>query len=145
VGRTAHPSPLSAGPTWILPIYQLSREMIRDRQHELQDRSYMFRVADHPPNASTQERLSGLIDAFDGLKPTRAPPMQVKRRNADFSRCQVVCKSGNPCTAPAKRGSRFCALHGDPKHAAEIGRKGGKSNRHVTRLATFLFLVLPPR
>ncbi len=58
-------------------------------------------------------------------------PVPVKRRSGDFSRCQAVCKSGKPCTAPAKKGSRFCALHGNPQYAAEIGRKGGQSNRHV--------------
>lgn len=63
--------------------------------------------------------------------------MPLKRQNTDVSRCQAVCKSGRPCTARAKKGSKFCALHSDPKHAAEIGRKGGKSNRHIFETRDF--------
>jgi Stress-induced bacterial acidophilic repeat motif len=29
------------------------------------------------------------------------------------------------------RGGTYCALHSDPKKAAELGRKGGRANRHT--------------
>ena len=45
-------------------------------------------------------------------------------------RCSARTKLGNACKAPAVTGTRFCALHGDPDRAAELGRMGGRRNRH---------------
>ena len=44
--------------------------------------------------------------------------------------CSAKTKRGTPCRAAAIMGSPFCALHGDPKRAAELGRLGGRKNRH---------------
>ena len=45
-------------------------------------------------------------------------------------KCSARTKQGNECQAPAVVGTRFCALHGDPARAAELGRMGGRKNRH---------------
>lgn len=45
-------------------------------------------------------------------------------------RCSARTRLGNACKAPAVIGTRFCALHGDPERAAELGRMGGLRNRH---------------
>lgn len=44
--------------------------------------------------------------------------------------CSARTKSGNECRAGAVTGTKFCALHGDPARAAELGRMGGRRNRH---------------
>ena len=44
--------------------------------------------------------------------------------------CSATTKSGHPCQAAAVHGTRFCALHADPARAAELGRMGGRKNRH---------------
>ena len=45
-------------------------------------------------------------------------------------KCSAKTKRGDHCRAPAVIGTSFCALHGDPKRAAELGRMGGRRNRH---------------
>ena len=45
-------------------------------------------------------------------------------------KCSARTKQGNECRAAAVIGTRFCALHGDPERAAELGRMGGLRNRH---------------
>jgi hypothetical protein len=45
-------------------------------------------------------------------------------------KCSARTKQGNECRAAVVIGTRFCALHGDPKLAAELGRMGGLRNRH---------------
>ncbi len=45
-------------------------------------------------------------------------------------KCSAINKRGTPCQAAAVHGSPFCALHGDPERAAELGRMGGLKNRH---------------
>lgn len=44
--------------------------------------------------------------------------------------CSAKTKRGHPCRAAVVCGTRFCALHGDPTRAAELGRMGGLKNRH---------------
>lgn len=46
------------------------------------------------------------------------------------TKCSARTKSGNECRAAAVVGTPFCALHGDPERAAELGRIGGRKNRH---------------
>ena len=45
-------------------------------------------------------------------------------------RCRAKTKQGSDCRAAAVVGTQFCALHGDPSRAAELGRMGGRKNRH---------------
>jgi hypothetical protein len=47
------------------------------------------------------------------------------------SRCKAVAKSGKPCRAAATAGG-LCFFHANPNKASELGRIGGKSNRHAT-------------
>jgi hypothetical protein len=56
--------------------------------------------------------------------------------------CSARTKSGNECRAGAVTGTQFCALHGDPKRAAELGRMGGRRNRHY--VDTEAINITPP-
>jgi len=47
------------------------------------------------------------------------------------SRCQARTKKGKPCRAAATEGG-LCFFHANPNKAAELGRIGGKANRHVS-------------
>ena len=51
------------------------------------------------------------------------------RKNLD-SRCQAQTRSGKPCRAAATAGG-LCFFHANPNKAAELGRRGGRSNRHA--------------
>jgi hypothetical protein len=44
--------------------------------------------------------------------------------------CRAKTKRGAPCRAAVVHGTTFCPLHGDPGKAAELGRMGGRKNRH---------------
>jgi|SRR5271166_879421 len=57
--------------------------------------------------------------------------MLLKRRTAANGTCRATTKAGRQCAAPVIRGAVYCALHSDPKKAAELGRKGGIANRHT--------------
>jgi hypothetical protein len=46
------------------------------------------------------------------------------------SRCNARAKSGKPCGAAATPGG-LCFFHANPKKASELGRIGGRSNRHA--------------
>ena len=48
----------------------------------------------------------------------------------DDGRCKGTTKDGRPCRARATE-SGFCYLHTHPEKAAELGRAGGRANRHV--------------
>ena len=50
-------------------------------------------------------------------------------------RCSAKTKQGSDCRAAAVMGTQFCALHGDPARAAELGRMGGRKNRHYVDAA----------
>jgi hypothetical protein len=50
-------------------------------------------------------------------------------RNED-SRCKGVTKRGEPCRAAATAGG-LCFFHANPSKASELGRIGGRKNRHV--------------
>ena len=46
-------------------------------------------------------------------------------------RCKAKTKSGKPCQAAATPGG-LCFFHANPDKACELGRIGGKKNRHAT-------------
>lgn len=52
-----------------------------------------------------------------------------------IGRCKAKTKAGKRCSAPACQNG-ICALHGDPKRAAELGRKGGRRNRRFVPQAS---------
>lgn len=56
--------------------------------------------------------------------------------------CSAKTKRGRPCRAAVVYGTRFCALHGDPARAAELGRMGGLKNRHY--VDTEEVTIVPP-
>ncbi len=45
-------------------------------------------------------------------------------------RCKAKTKSGKPCGAAATAGG-LCFFHANPNKASELGRIGGRSNRHA--------------
>jgi hypothetical protein len=45
-------------------------------------------------------------------------------------RCKAKTKSGKPCRAAATAGG-LCFFHANPDKASELGRIGGRSNRHA--------------
>jgi hypothetical protein len=45
------------------------------------------------------------------------------------NRCKATAKSGNPFRAAATAGG-LCFFHANPNKAAELGRMGGRKNRH---------------
>lgn len=47
----------------------------------------------------------------------------------DENRCKTRTKAGKPCRAAATGGG-LCFFHANPKKAAELGRIGGRGNRH---------------
>src|SRR5207248_10926486 len=50
---------------------------------------------------------------------------------ARHGQCQAMTKADTPCPAPAvERG--LCFFHAHPEKTAELGREGGRKNRHVT-------------
>jgi hypothetical protein len=51
--------------------------------------------------------------------------------NHKAHRCKGKTKSGNPCGAAATAGG-LCFFHANPNKASELGRIGGKKNRHFT-------------
>ncbi len=56
-------------------------------------------------------------------------------------KCSAKTKGGNLRRAAVVHGTRFCALHGDPARAAELGRMGGLKNRHYVDPEA---IVIPP-
>jgi hypothetical protein len=54
--------------------------------------------------------------------------MYTKKRNE--SRCKGLTKAGKACRAAATDGG-LCFFHTNPNKAAELGRIGGRSNRHA--------------
>ena len=46
------------------------------------------------------------------------------------SHCQGRTKAGKPCRAAATAGG-LCFFHANPAKASELGRQGGRKNRHV--------------
>lgn len=47
------------------------------------------------------------------------------------SRCKGLAKNGKPCRAAATEGG-LCFFHANPNKASELGRIGGRRNRHVS-------------
>jgi general stress protein YciG len=50
--------------------------------------------------------------------------------NDKARRCKGKNKSGQPCGAAATAGG-VCYFHANPDKASELGRKGGRQNRHT--------------
>ena len=50
-------------------------------------------------------------------------------------RCHGMNKQGQPCGARATE-SGYCYLHAHPEMAAQLGRAGGRQNRHVVEGVT---------
>jgi hypothetical protein len=50
-------------------------------------------------------------------------------KNLD-SRCKAMAKTGRPCRAAATAGG-LCFFHANPNKASELGRIGGRNNRHA--------------
>jgi hypothetical protein len=46
-------------------------------------------------------------------------------------RCRAKTKSGQPCRAAATPGG-LCFFHANPDKASELGRLGGRANRHAS-------------
>jgi hypothetical protein len=40
--------------------------------------------------------------------------------------CQKMKRDGNQCRARARSGHKYCALHAEPRKAAELGSRGGR-------------------
>jgi hypothetical protein len=54
----------------------------------------------------------------------------MRKEKTMSEKCNAKTKRGAPCRAAAVFGTQLCALHGDPTRAAELGRLGGRKNRH---------------
>jgi hypothetical protein len=54
---------------------------------------------------------------------------KMNRKDLD-SRCKARAKSGKPCRAAVTAGG-LCFFHANPSMASELGRIGGRSNRHA--------------
>ena len=60
--------------------------------------------------------------------------MSLNRSKLMLAQCKATTSSGARCKAkPHKCG--LCFFHSDPKKAAELGRKGGRRNRHTYEAA----------
>ena len=59
-------------------------------------------------------------------------------------KCSATTTAGKRCRAAAVRGG-LCCLHGDPKRAAEMGRKSGQARRTKDLLAQERAELSPPR
>lgn len=53
------------------------------------------------------------------------------------AKCKAKTKAGTPCRAPAVEKS-LCFFHAHPEKAAELGRDGGRKNRHRIPIASEL-------
>jgi hypothetical protein len=51
-------------------------------------------------------------------------------KEAETTRCKAQTKAGKPCRAAATRGG-LCFFHANPNKASELGRIGGRKNRHT--------------
>jgi general stress protein YciG len=54
----------------------------------------------------------------------------LKRSKPALAQCKATTSSGERCKAKPHK-DNLCFFHSDPKKAAELGRKGGKANRHT--------------
>lgn len=57
--------------------------------------------------------------------------MPSNQQRAPNGKCQAATRAGRQCAAPVIRDNVYCALHSDPQKAAELGREGGRANRHI--------------
>jgi len=53
------------------------------------------------------------------------------KKTRNHSQCRAKTKDGKPCRAAAVSNG-LCLFHGNPNLASELGRKGGRSKRHVS-------------
>lgn len=64
----------------------------------------------------------------DGVRANSEEYLKMILRNSN-SRCQAKTKEGRPCRAAATEGG-LCFFHASPRKAVELGRIGGRKNRH---------------
>jgi Family of unknown function (DUF5763)/Stress-induced bacterial acidophilic repeat motif len=67
--------------------------------------------------------------------------MTLKRSKPTPAQCKATTSSGERCKARPHK-DNLCLFHFDPKKAAELGRKGGRANRHTFSAPTQE--VVPP-
>ncbi len=53
------------------------------------------------------------------------------KKTRNHSQCRAKTKDGKPCRAAAVSNG-LCLFHGNPNLASELGRKGGRSKRHIS-------------
>jgi hypothetical protein len=53
------------------------------------------------------------------------------------AKCKAMTKAGTPCQAPTVE-KGLCFFHAHPEKAAELGRDGGRKNRHRIPIASEL-------
>jgi hypothetical protein len=58
--------------------------------------------------------------------------MRIKAPKSVNGRCKATTKSGVPCTAWATEGG-LCFFHANPAKTKQLGRAGGRKNRHFPR------------
>ena len=58
-----------------------------------------------------------------------------REANRMSNTCSATTKRGTRCRAAVVIGSQFCAMHGEPGRASELGRRGGQRNRHYVETA----------
>jgi hypothetical protein len=58
---------------------------------------------------------------------------ELEHATSEF-KCKGLTKAGRPCRAAAGEGG-LCYFHANPSKAQELGRIGGRRNRHVTGTA----------
>ena len=57
-------------------------------------------------------------------------------------KCKANTKAGQPCKAIAVN-KGLCTFHADPQKAVELGRRGGRKNRHYSAKPDTEGLVVP--
>ena len=67
--------------------------------------------------------------------------MPLKRLKPTLMQCKATTPSGERCRAKPHK-DNLCFFHSDPKKAAELGRQGGRANRHIFSAPTQE--VVPP-
>ena len=84
-------------------------------------------------------RTAAVLERLASRMPPRSyrqevSPMPLKRSKPTPVQCKATASSGNRCKAKPHKGG-LCLFHFDPEKAAELGRKGGRRNRHTYEAA----------
>jgi hypothetical protein len=76
----------------------------------------------------TERQTQSAVKGKLGGTPIRLKPDKASKERSQ-ERCKARTKAGGACQAPAvERG--LCFFHAHPEKLAELGRQGGKRNRH---------------